>query len=516
MTILDFVRMSRHNAKLLLGCVLAGLLAAALYCALQPVQYRAVATGMVIAGSAGSVGDATAGQALAASRASSYTTLVNTVNVAKRTEELLGDPSIPVAGHISGDVVPGSIQFQVTATATNPQAAQRLADKALEATAVEAYNVETLNDPQVQARNKQVQEEAAKRAQEAAKAGQPIPQLTPDTMPTGSVVKLVPFTSASAPSTPFSPDWKRNLPIGALAGLILGYAIAFIRKSVDQRIRTVNEIEELTGAGALAVIPESKELAQQREGGDMRKLGVASESIRQLRTNLRFVSVDKQPRTFVVTSANPGEGKSTVSANLARVMAESGTKTLLVDADLRRPMQSRQFGFDGEVGLTQVLAGTVDATDAMESTDNPNLFVLPAGRIPPNPSELVGSHRMAALIDALGAEYTVIIDAPPLLPVTDAGLLAAASDGAILVTRVNRTFREQVRLCAKRLGQVNATLLGTVVNRAPQNGVGAVVYGYGYGYGAYESTYYYSEDGEKKQRAGAKKRGRGKRTATTA
>lgn len=139
------------------------------------------------------------------------------------------------------------------------------------------------------------------------------------------------------------------------------------------------------------------------------------------------------------------------------------------------------------MGLTQYLAGDIALADAVQRTDADNLFYLPAGRTPPNPSELVGSHRMAELIKTLARDHLVIIDAPPLLPVTDAGLLTAAADGAILVIRVNKTYKEQVRLSARILDQVNGTLLGSVLNRAPKRGLGAVIYGYGYGYGSYRA-----------------------------
>ncbi len=512
MTILDFFRMTRHNLRLLLALVGAGLVLAAVWSLVQPVVYQATSTGVVVAGSAGTVNDASSGQMLASSRAQTYIPLVQTQSVAKRTVEVLGEAKIPVAGHLSASVVPGTPLLKISATGSNPKDAQALADAALKATAAEIQNLETLNDPQVQAQNA-AKQKAAEEAAKNATPGQPPSQV--DLTPTGSVIKLVPYESAIAPGAPVSPNWRMNLALGAIAGLVAGYIVSFIRKGVDQRVRSIGEIESLTTSGVIGVIPETPELAEQRSGGDLREQGLAAEAMRQLRTNLRFIAVDKKPKSFVVTSANPGEGKSTVSANLARVLAEAGAPTILIDADLRRPMQSRTFRVDSAIGLTQVLAGDVDLQDAMQTTDNPNLQVLPAGRIPPNPSELVGSHRMAELIRNLAVDHTVIIDAPPLLPVTDAGLLTAASDGAILVLRVNKTYKEQIRLCSKILEQVNGTLFGAVLNRAPRKGMGAVLYGYGYGYGGYESnSYYYAADGTKKKRSASKGRRSSGRSST--
>lgn len=176
-----------------------------------------------------------------------------------------------------------------------------------------------------------------------------------------------------------------------------------------------------------------------------------------------------------------------MSANLARVLAESGEKVVLIDADLRRPMIATQFGIDSKIGLTQVLAGRVALEDALQPTDTKRLKVLPAGRIPPNPSELVGSRQMADLIAKLEKDHMVIIDAPPILPVIDAGILTRQADGAILVVRVGKTSKDEVKLSAKRLQQVNGKLLGSVINMASAKNMGEVVYGYASK--SYESHY---------------------------
>ncbi|WP_051215024.1 polysaccharide biosynthesis tyrosine autokinase [Granulicoccus phenolivorans] len=422
---------------------------------MQPTLYQSSATGLITSGSAASMGEAFSNQTLGVQRAQTYVPLVTSGIVADRVAEELGIPEggAAVRDSATAAVVDGSPMLRITATASQPGRARDLADAFVRATAEEAAKLETGGNP--------------------------------DREP---VIKLVPLEDATLPTSPVSPNLWVNLGIGALVGLVVGYLIAFLRKSVDNRIRHVSDIEELIGSRALGVIPKASEIGKQRQRGTT-DLGVASEAMRQLRTNLRYVDVDNPPQSIVVTSSHAGEGKSTIASNLARVMAAAGQPVILIDCDLRRPMQARIFNLDGDVGLTQVLAGEVAIEDALVATERRLLQVLPAGRIPPNPSELLGSKRMAALIKALSRDNLVILDAPPILPVTDAGLLTAASDGALLVIRVGRTFKEHVKMANKVLEQVNGRLLGTVLNVVPQRQLGSVMYGYGYR--TYKNDYYY-------------------------
>lgn len=467
MTILDFVRMTRHNLWRIVLCVLLGIAAMAAYSWTRPVLYAATSTGYVVVGSAENVGELYNGTILAQGKAQSYIPIVTSTPVGQRIVDELELQSSPagVAGSLSAAVVPGTVLFKVTAVSGSPEMAKKLADAAIKATSEEANRLETLRMNGESSGN--------------------------------SVVRIVPIDQAVIPGAPFTPNWERNLLIGAGAGLVLGYVLAFFTLSVDRRIRNQADVETLTNAGVLAIIPKVASLSTGKDVGVQDSL--AGESIRQLRTNLRFVNVDNPPRAIVVTSPNPSEGKSTVSANLARLLAEAGNPTILIDADLRRPTQARRASKDNAVGLTQLLAGDITLAEALVPSETEGLTLLPSGRIPPNPSELVGSKRMQVLIDNLKSDYTVIIDAPPLLPVTDAGLLTSAADGCILVVQVGKTYKEQVKLCAKILERVNGRLLGSVLNMAPRRGIGAVVYGYGFGYEAYAQKYYYTEDGNRKK-----------------
>lgn len=466
MTLLDFVRLSRAHLRLIVLCVLLGALLGFGYAKLQPTVYASSATGYIGSGSAGSVGEAFSGDALGAQRAGTYIALISSRAVAQRVVDDLGlaVPAESLVGVASGEVVAGSPLLRITATSSDPVQARDLADAFMEATAAEAVKLET-----------------------GDRGGDP-------------VVKLIPLENALVPGAPIAPNVLKFVAFGAAIGLVVAYVIALVRKSVDNRVRHVSDVEELTGSRSLGVIPRTQEIGRQRQKDSKRRkgqsdaapggeLGIAAEAMRQLRTNLRYVDVDGETRTIVITSPNAGEGKSTIASNLARVLAASGQPTVLVDADLRRPMQARIFHIDQEVGLTQVLAGEVNLDEALVPTDRKLLKVLPAGRIPPNPSELLGSKRMAAVLKALSADHLVLIDAPPLLPVTDAGLLTAGTDGALLVLRVGKTFKEQVRMSSKVLERVSGRLLGTVMNMANPREMGSVMYGYGYR--AYRTDYYY-------------------------
>lgn len=447
MELLDYWRLARRNWVVLLASTLVGLALAAVYTLVQPTLYSATASAYVVAGTTGTTGDALAGSALAKEKAQTYLPLVTSQQVATRITEDLGLGSTDgVASSLKGTVAKESVLLEITATSASADAASRLADAAIRATAAEVEALETIN---------------------------PAGAANPST-----VIKVVPVQQAATPAVRTSPTLSRNLAIGPLLGLMAGFVIALVRRVADRRVRTSVEAEEHTGVGTLGIIPDAAELAGSVVlSGNM---GPAAEAMRLLRTNIRFVSVDQPPRSIVVTSANPDEGKSTIAAHLAVMLAESGQPTVLIDGDLRRPTLAGLFDVDGTVGLSQVLARTVPLADALMDGPHPNLRLLAAGRVPPNPSELVGSERMQGLITELAATHLVIIDAPPLLAVTDAGLLTVASDGALLVIKAGGTFKEQASLCRDTLDKVGGVLLGTVLNLVSKKDMGSARYGYGY------------------------------------
>lgn len=471
MTVVDFVHLLRRHWTLLVLTGLIGVLVAASYVLTRPVVYVASSTGMVIAGDSLSSGGALSGSQVAEQRATAYLTLLGTRSLADQTaEELEAVGNLPAAmGSVSGSLIPNTSFIGISATGVTAQNAQDLANATLSALSAEALRLETYSAAQGQ-------------------------DLTRAQMEELTSVHVLPYEPAELPTAP----QRSNLPVfllaGLAAGLVLGSALAFTRHQFDVRVRTQRDVEEHTGHAVLGIVPETNDLKKQRTAGAIGTMGHAGESLRQLRTNLRFINVDHPPKAVVITSASPGEGKSTIATNLAQVIAKSGRDVVLVDCDLRKPMQAKAFGVDTEVGLTQVLAGDVSLREAVVRTEVPRLWLLPAGSIPPNPSELLGSRRMQEVIEQLTREAFVLLDAPPMLLVTDAGLLSEASDGALLVGAVGQTTKAELALCAKQLGQVGAALLGTVLNKAPRKGLGDVLYGYGAGgyghrrYGAYQGS----------------------------
>lgn len=301
--------------------------------------------------------------------------------------------------------------------------------------------------------------------------------------PPGSTVSPIKATivdPASYSETPVSPQPVRNLGLGLGIGIALGFGLALLRENLDTRVRSAAELADITDSpmlGTIAFDPAS-------EGTplvvDMPPHSPRPEAFRVLRTNLQFVDVDSQNKVFVLSSAVPEEGKTSTSLNLALSLAQAGARTLLVEGDLRRPRAARRLGLDGAIGVTSLLVGAVKLDDALQRHEPSGLDFLAAGPVPPNPAELLQSKAMHELLaEARGGYDAVIIDAPPLLPVTDAALLSVHADGAILVVRHGHTTRDQVRLAIERLRHVDAPVLGVVLNMVPVRGER---YGYGYGY----------------------------------
>lgn len=284
-------------------------------------------------------------------------------------------------------------------------------------------------------------------------------------------VKVEVIAGPRLQNEPVEPRPLRNYGLGALLGLLTGLGAAVLRETLDTTIKTAEALRQIVGAPSLGTVPfdsGTRKAPLLLNGGAG---SIRAEALRQLRTNLRFIGVDQPVKTIVVTSAVPGEGKSSTAANLALVIAESGSRVLLVDADLRRPRVAAYLGLEGAVGLTNILVGQVEADQVAQPWGPAGLQVLASGFIPPNPSELLGSQHMSDLLGRLHDEFdVVVIDAPPLLPVTDAAVVAARADGALLVTRHGKTTQAQVKSAVAALHAVDARVLGCVLNMAPVKG----------------------------------------------
>jgi non-specific protein-tyrosine kinase len=326
-------------------------------------------------------------------------------------------------------------------------------------------------------------------------------------------VKLTTTQPAGVPTAPVAPRKSLNLALGLLVGLAAGAGGALLREQLNTTVKTPDDIETLTGSVPLALVPFDP-MAKTHPLVTAEQADGRAEAFRMLRTNLRFADVDNPARTIVVTSSMPNEGKSTSACNIALTLALTGSRVVLVEADLRKPRVCEYLGLDSAAGLTNVLAGQNELADVLVPWRRQTLTVLPSGPVPPNPSELLGSQHMGNLLKVLAARFDyVIVDTPPLLPVTDAAVLATLTDGALLITRHGKSSRDDVERAAQSLEAVNARLLGTVLNAIPVRARG---YGYGYGYGyAEEPAAKAGARAKAKAREARSKRGR-ERTAPAA
>ena len=289
---------------------------------------------------------------------------------------------------------------------------------------------------------------------------------------------------ATAPSNPSSPPRVPWIVAGGLLGLLAGLVIAAARNASDRSVHTPAELEEAAGAPVLGAIAYDRVAVHTPLITSLGTHHPRFEAVRILRTNLQFLDIDSDTKVITITSSLAGEGKSTTACNLAIALAQAGSQVALVEGDLRRPRISEYLGIEKSVGLTTVLVGRVTLDSALQQAATPGLDVLASGALPPNPSEILQTNAMRSLISELRQRYDIVlIDAPPLLPVTDASLLASISDGAILVVRHGKTGLEEVRTATERLHSVGARLLGTVLSMAPVKELSRYGYGYGYGYG---------------------------------
>lgn len=310
-----------------------------------------------------------------------------------------------------------------------------------------------------------------------------IAELESVTTKSGSPVKVTLTKSPTFNPLPVNPRPVRNLVLGFVLGLLLSIGVAVIRHVLDTKVRTKEDAEAvIDNATVIGSIPFDSEAPRQPlllENG----LSTRSESFRVLRTNLVFVGTAERARTIVMTSSLPNEGKTTTAANLGVVLAESGASVCLVEADLRRPRLLEYFGLEGAVGLTDLLIGRADLADVLQPYGKHQLALLGAGQIPPNPSELLGSPAMKECLAQLSEKFEyVLLDAPPMLPVTDSAVLSTLTDGAVLVVGSGLVTRDQLASTISGLKTVEARILGVVLNRLPRNTSRGHYYDYKYEY----------------------------------
>jgi len=302
------------------------------------------------------------------------------------------------------------------------------------------------------------------------------------------------------PTAPIRPRILINTLLAAIVGAMMALGVIFLIEYLDDRIKTPQDLYNIIDApllGSIARIspkrdkPRKAEMVKGLEDTLLTALEPrhpVSEAYRGLRTNLQFSSIDNALTSLMITSSVPGEGKTTTAANLAIVMAQSGRSVLLVDADMRRPRQHKIFGLPQNPGLTDALIlGSSSPEHYIRATPVPNLSLLTSGKIPPNPAELLGSQRMHQLIEQLHEHAEIIIfDAPPVLAVTDAQVLASLVNGVLLVIDSTQTARGKIAQSVESLSRTNARILGTVLNRLVRSARGYYYYS--------EYSTYYADD----------------------
>lgn len=443
MELSDYLRILRNHWLGVLLIVVAMVGVAGAFTLTQPKIYAANATGYVSAGGGNDPALASVSDSLAKSKAKSFLAIATSRAAAQTVIDDLGldDTPASLAGRISATQPEDTVLIRLTAEAASPAEAQALADAWIVALQSEVAKIENPGGDEAKA------------------------------------VRIVPFESAELPGAPVSPKVERNLAIGLVVGLLLGLAYAMVRNQLDRRIRTASAVERTFGVSVVGAIPNAPGLARDKNGATgMAVLSSstsdrdqsAAEAFRKLRTNLQFMRVDAPPRVIVVTSPKPGDGKSTVAANLASALAASGSDVILVDGDLRRPMVADTFGLVEGAGLTDVLIGRVEVDDVLQQHETlDHLQILAAGGIPPNPSELLGSQTMRNLLQSLGERATVIVDAPPLLPVTDGAVLTAVTDGAFVVVSAGKTLDTELEAALEHLSAVRGEALGIILNGMP-------------------------------------------------
>ncbi len=428
MELRDHLRTVAKRWKTLVMMLLLGVVVAAAASATAPIRYESTVQLFVSVRSQGDASDLLQGGSFSAQRVKSYANIASSPRVTGPVVSELDLDASPqaLAKRIRVDVPVDTVLINISVTDALPGDAAAIADAvARQFTRV----VESLERP----------------------ADAPT-----------SPVKVTVTRPAEIAGGPVSPRPVLNVLLGALFGCLLGVVAAVLRGMLDTRINDAEGLEKVGGAPVLGSIVLDAEAA--RINSDGLKHTAQGEAYRQLRTNLQFVDVGGHPNPIVVTSPLAGEGKSTTAAKLSLAFAGAGSSVCLVDGDFRRPSVAERFQLTQEAGLTSVLIGKMTLDQAIQ-TGPSGLKVITSGSRPPNPSELLASQPMRDLLAELVKRFEiVIIDAPPLLPVTDAAVMSAHAGGALLVVKANGTTREQTAKAAEVLSAVDARLLGSVLN----------------------------------------------------
>ena len=449
MELQQYLQILRRYWRSAVATLLACITLAAGYTLLQGPTYTATSSVFLTVESGGTAGELSQGATYAERTVTSYVKVATTAVVLQ-----------PVIDEMSLDLTPEQLARKLTVTSP---------------TSTQIITVTASDDSPTQA--------AALSNAVAQKLLSAVDELAPAGPDGARLVSATVIDHAAAPARPASPRPAVNLALGGLLGLLLGAGQAILRSTLDTRIRTADDLEEVTDAPVLASIGRVETTPQRAANGQENAHWANAEAYRRLRTNVGFVGLGGERRpSMVITSSVAGEGKTETVINLARVLAHAGDSVLLVDADLRRPQVAQRMGIDGDLGLSDVLTGRATLQELTIDIAAGYLAVLPAGAVPPNPSELLGSRAMAQLIESAEHRYDyVLFDSAPLLPVTDAVVLSAQTGGAIVVARSGIIRKPLLDHALELLDAGDVTTLGLVLND--------VVHEKGALYGAYYHAY---------------------------
>lgn len=470
MELRDYLRVLRKNWLILVAMVIIGLTGGtALALTTTPMYSTSTKLYVSVRTEGAATGELVQGTTFARQMVTSYVDVIGTALVLEPViDELKLDTTVSeLAQRISADAPQNTVNINISVRDADPKVAVKIADTTADSFRNAVQN--TLEKP-------------------ASAEG-----ISP--------VQVWVTQPAELPEGPSSPNIPLYVLLGAFLGLIAGIAIAALRTVLDTRVHTTHDIEQVTSYPVLGGIANDPEARSRPLIVHADPRSPRAESFRSLRTNLQFLDISDGPRTFVVSSAGPGEGKSTTTANLAIALSETGARVALLDGDLRLPRVADYMGIEGSVGMTDVLIGRVEVADALQKWGDRNLYVLTSGRVPPNPTELLGSAAMDNLITQLGEYFDfVLIDAPPILLVTDAALLSKKTRGMIMVAASGKVRKPQLTAAIRALETAGGKLLGLVATMLPTRGPDA------YGYGSY--VYGETPNTSKKKNKKPKKRTR--------
>jgi capsular exopolysaccharide synthesis family protein len=490
-----YAQLVRRRKRWVIALALLGLAVSLAITSAEPDQYTATAQ-VLVQPSSQSSALGSVQQPVTQTEVQTMMQLVTSAPVIKEVQRKLGSaPSVTAAEVAQTNVI------SITSTARTPAQAATIANAYARAFVryQQAVAITSLTQAEAQLRgqirsiNNQVKKlratpgtgsQQSALINQAAVLSEQLTQMQVNS--SGETSGLTVVTPAQAPVAPSSPKPMEDGALGLIAGLILGLAAAFLRESLDDAVTTNETAEEFGGAPVLAAVPmvtSWKKRDRPLVVSLARPRSPAAEAYRSLRTSLQFARQERDLRTILVTSPAAAEGKTSTLSNLGAMFAQAGQRVVLVSCDLRKPRLGQFFGLDEKPGLTTAILGEQPLEHLLQAVPgDDDLWLLGSGVLPPNPAELLSGRRIQEVFSALREMFDlVLIDGPPVLPVTDAMLLAKDADATLLIVAAGQTSRGDLQRCAEKLAQVNARMIGLVLNETTRQG--GYGYGYGYGYG---------------------------------